>query len=440
MKIKYDTIVKAFLVSAVLGVAISYSSLYLFHILLVVVLLSQLYLISKNNKFLIHRTPTKLHYIFYIMFIWYTLSMFWCLHIRNALIYLFILFCGISTVIIIISYAKNQNRIDSVFKVLAAVFIIEIVLSFFECLGIIRLPISPFSELSSLFGRKMIADNPELFKFTPSGFNWNPNNLAVVMNIVLPFALFYKNTNVKLFLIILILIIIFQTDSRGNILTSIFIIGLYLFVKLFRISARPLKISRRTLYLIYAFIIILVSFYFYNYKIINIKIEDSYFALKGYLFEKFKSEDSIGERQRFIKNGLNALEKKSYFLGVGAGNSGNLEYHKNVADFYKTPGRVSLHFFWIEIIVDSGVVFGFLFIFWYIYLIYRVFYIAYKSIGTLKYYASSICLSLLGFIFGAVSASSVIYELSMWLMFGFAIALINQSTKSSYITDSISVD
>jgi hypothetical protein len=43
----------------------------------------------------------------------------------------------------------------------------------------------------------------------------------------------------------------------------------------------------------------------------------------------------------------------------------------------------------------------------------------------LMYYNSATFLSLVGFVPGGVSASSVIYHLPMWIMFGFAIATVN---------------
>ena len=84
-----------------------------------------------------------------------------------------------------------------------------------------------------------------------------------------------------------------------------------------------------------------------------------------------------------------------------------------------------MHNFWIEILVEGGVVFFSLMIIWYVSIIYNLFIISkLGSNNQIKYYASALLLAMIGFIPAAIAASSTIYFFPMWIMFGMAIAII----------------
>ena len=195
-KVNYQSIVEFFIATAVLGVAVSYSKLYLFHIALIITLVSFFYVRIKNYKFQRETFRTRLHWIFYIMFVWYSLSLIWSHNRIYSLMYLFYLFCGISILFIIIYQSTNLDRLNRIFGILMIMFSIEILLSLLEAFGIIRLPVSPYSTYAGLFGRPSALDavlpvkSQTLFSGIPTGFRWNQNNLAVGMNIILPFFLF----------------------------------------------------------------------------------------------------------------------------------------------------------------------------------------------------------------------------------------------------------
>jgi teichuronic acid biosynthesis protein TuaE len=426
-KINYQTIVEFFIATAVLGVAVSYSKLYLFHIALVITLVSFFYVRIKNYKFHRETFNTRLHWIFYIMFIWYFLSIVWSINKINSLMYIFYIFCGISIVFIIIYHSTNLDRLNRIFKVLSIFFIIEILISLLEVLSVLRLPVSPYSKYVEYFGRNtaMTTDLPlrlhNLYSYTPTGFNWNQNNLAFVMNIILPFFLFAKYLKLKLFGAISIFCIIYFTESRGNVVAYFFIIALYLFI-----------MSRnKWLFRILAILTIIFSFFIgLNFsKLKSSQIVDSLRSIETFFTTKVSEHNSIGERQRYILNGLQAL-KNTYGLGVGAGNSGNKEYHLNI---YGRSHQVSMHNFWIEVLVDGGVLFALIFYSWYIILIVSIVRVinSSKSNLTINYYSKALALSLGGFFIGAVSASSVIYEFPMWILFGFSIAVVNISRKNT---------
>jgi teichuronic acid biosynthesis protein TuaE len=217
--------------------------------------------------------------------------------------------------------------------------------------------------------------------------------------------------------------IILITSSRAGLLTYMVELFLYLFF----FSKKRVLISS----IIIGITVIFTLFYTINFKnnFIISTVQESYQALNSFLFEKSKYEDSIGLRQKYIVNGMKQL-KHTYFWGVGGGNSGNIEYHQNVPDAEKLS-RISMHNFWIEILVDGGLIFAVIFYIWYLMLIYESHKILKKSTDlVIKYYSSSIFVALTGFIMGAVSASSVIYELPAWILLGISVAVINVYRKS----------
>jgi teichuronic acid biosynthesis protein TuaE len=335
--------------------------------------------------------------------------------------YIFYIFCGISIVFVIIYNSTSLEKLSDIFKVLAAMFIFEIIIALLEAFNIIRLPVSPYSRYVEYFGRStaLTPDLPLnlqiLYSHTPTGFHWNQNNLAFVMNIILPFFLFAKNFKLKFFGAISIFFIIYSTESRGN------IVAFFIIIAIFLLSLNKYKWLYRTLSVV---IVILSIFVGLNFSILKSgQIADSFKSIETFFTAKVVEKNSIGMRQRYIVNGLEAL-KATYGLGVGAGNSGNAEYQRDIA---KNSPQISMHNFWIEVLVDGGVIFALFFYSWYVYIIISLFKTFKRTVegSIINYYSKSSALSLCGFFIGAVSASSVIYDFPMWILFGFSIAVIN---------------
>ena len=432
MKIKFNKIVNLFLISSVIGVGISYGKLYFFHIMLVILIF--LYLYKNDYVIKIQKLPTNYHYIFYFMFIWYFLSILWSIKIEYTVEYLFYIICGLSIIITLIYYMKTIEIQNRVFKILAIIFIIEIILSLLEAFTPFRLPISPFSKYVTYFGREMKIGNNlddtvirEILQM-PTGFQWNPNNLAITFLILTPFFLLHFNKWFKYLGLFSILILIIKSGSRGAFLAFIFMIFLY-FVSL----------NKKRFLIFLCILIFTISILFLcsvnleflkNSKNHNIRdIAYSFDALKMYLsFENLSGTNSISVRKTLIYNGIKAL-KESNYIGVGGGCSKAVQ--ENLGG---VAGRIaSMHNFWIEMLVDSGVIFTLLFIIWYVYITLKLYLIGISTKDKIfKYYSQSLFLSMSAFFIGCISASSVIYFFPMWLMFGFAISTINNYKRYKY--------
>nr|WP_321268046.1 O-antigen ligase family protein [uncultured Sulfurimonas sp.] len=319
---------------------------------------------------------------------------------------------------------KDLATQEKLFNILSIIFIVEIVLSLFEAFTDFRLPISPFSSYITYFGRDIKFDESldssivSIILQSPTGFQWNPNNLSVTMLIVLPFFLLYKKKYIKYTGVISIFLLIVMSGSRGVFIAFSFMIFLYLFF----LNKKRFLLSISILPLI---VILLISNLDTLKNSENNKINEiatSFDVLIIYLEGNNDGSNSIGIRQQLIKNGLDALIV-SNFLGVGGG--GSVAVQEKYGDI-RGHATTSMHNFWIEMLVDSGVLFTIFFLLWYTYIVLKLYLIGIRTKHLkFKYYSQALFLSMSSFTLGAISASTVIYLLPMWIMFSFAIATIN---------------
>jgi teichuronic acid biosynthesis protein TuaE len=424
MRKVYERIIHILLASAVIGVAISYSKLYLFHIVLVVLLI-YLFFDWVRSRLVIPAMPTKLHYIFYLMFLWTFISIAWSVSLNHTINYLFYIFCGTSLVLSVIFYARDLERQRKVFTVLGIFFMIEIIFSLMEALTDFRLPVSPFSFIVEEFGREMKVDLTapqnvlDIVFAMPTGFQWNSNNLAATMNIILPFFLFHRNIITRWLGAAAIFVIISYSTSRGNMIALVAVFTLWLIF--YQSSRRLINLSL----LIIPVVGMLILFPPRLDQVENesvARVQQSFDALTIFLFEEVESDsNSISIRQQMTADGWNML-KNSYGLGMGGGGS--------TAAFIQKGGLIgktgNLHNFWLEILVDLGVAFFIPFIIWYIYIYRRLRHIYWRAQNLdLKYYAAACSLAMAGFTIGVISTSSAIYLFPMWILFGFCLATIN---------------
>jgi len=418
-----------FLVSSVIGVAISFNDIYLFHIVFGFIILFSIRNFAKSDyKIDLSYFSTKYIYFFPIFFGWYFLSIFWSINKIYTIQYLFYIFCGLGIVFSFVSNINDQKKLKRATKIIGLIFGLEIFFSILEALTSFRLPISPFSDVVTLFGRETSLQ-PSLDSFSiasiiqpPTGFQWNPNDLAVTMIMLVPFFLFLNRNIIKWIAIIAISIIIIMTSSRTVLLSM----GLLFFVYFIFYKKQIMSV---------VLVIMITSLFFTQIDRLkeseNAQVSDianTFSAIEDVLTDDLLIGQSLSIRQELARNGIQAIQD-SYGLGVGGGGSIAIQERLGGVD-----GRItSMHNFWLEIIVDSGILFATLFFLWYISLAWDLFKLGRKSKNKhSKYLGKSISLSMIIFIPAAISASSVIYFLPMWLLFGFAIATLEIESKLNF--------
>ena len=419
--ISNKAIILSLIGAAFIGVAVSYSNFYLFHLILLILSIVWFYQLKENkykldlNIFLKKYVPTLL-----IIFIWYSFSLFWTPNLELGLKYLFYIVCGITISISIISFSSNIENLNKIFYLLSIFFFIEIAIALLESFSSFRMPISSHSSLAILFGKDSLdlsrLDNIFLYSNIkpPTGFHWNTNDLAICMIIALPFFLCSKKTIIKIFGILSITTIVVMTASRAVFLALILIYSLYLFFIKKRIG---------TLTLIWLTSGILSWGMFQLNESENPRINElanSTEALVLYLSGDIDVGGSLEWRRELVDSGIKAF-LNSYGLGLGAGGS-----VANQQEVGPVAGRfTSMHNFWVELLVEGGLIVAILVFFWLFGIIYQLFIIQRTTDNKkIKYYSESLFLSMIAFIPGAVAGSSTIYFFPMWIMFGFSIAVI----------------
>jgi teichuronic acid biosynthesis protein TuaE len=139
-----------------------------------------------------------------------------------------------------------------------------------------------------------------------------------------------------------------------------------------------------------------------------------------FVSEEEASNNSTSVRQQLLRNGVDALGR-TYGWGVGAGGSQAIQEQRGTVN-----GETSMHNFWFEVIVESGVYVGALFLTWYAVLLIRMVHVARTARDLLvRQTARSCALALTGFGLAAISASSTVYLLPMWLLIGLCIGVLN---------------
>lgn len=421
--IKFSSIVHLFIFTAICGAALSYSNLYLFHIVMGLMFLSLLLIGATKKRLPIKTMPNRLHYFFVFMLAYYTLTLLWTISPSSTLTYMFYIVCGGVLAVTVIYYGDNEESLSNIFKVSGVAFLLQIFFCILEVYTPFRLPVSPFSSYLHLFGRDA-ADSLQVVSIAnkediPTGFQWNPNNLATTMGLIFPFFLFHKRTKVKWLGILSVVLIINATGSRANLLAVLIMV----LASLLFYNKRKLFLAAPILLSLYFFIPSIAGYLqnnFYNSSI-GASVTNSVSAISNVITGANERGDSIDVRKTLIRDGLQALGD-SYGVGVGGGASGTI--HSGFGE------HAAMHNFWIELLVDGGVLFFLVFAIWYSVITLRLLRISYRSKNNMAYYASASCISMIGFIPGAISASSTIYLLPMWLMLGFGIAVINTYYKS----------
>ena len=422
MSIKLETTLLFVFATAVMGSGVGYSKLWLFHVALVFFVCIYSLKQWQDRCDLLQKPLTKHLVLFTTFFCWYFLSITWSINIAYTLRYLFYLAIGGLFAFLITSYCVTNYHYSRAFGIFKLLSIIAAAIGLLEAFTFFRLPTSPFSDHASLFARKgtnfseLGNDTAVLLKSTPTSFWGNSNNFALAMAMLAPFFMAAKASWKKYCATLVIVILIVMTGSRGAFIALV--TG-----ALFHIGMQGHR--RLVIYLLAALPVILLAPYAFelvsnsdNRRITEMAgVGD---ALVAYLLPSEVSSSSIGARSQLIQNGLKALWS-SYGIGVGAG--GSQAVQEAVGGVF---GKyTSMHNFWIEILVDGGVIGFSIFMLLYSSLCIQLLHISRLARAPFfRYHSKSLFVSLVIFFIGCITASSVIYFLPMWILLGMSMALI----------------
>ena len=428
IKLSLDFFILWMIISSVIGVAVSYGDIYLYHIsLLFTFFLLFIKLKFSNYRLNLGSHLGNLHFFFFLILLWYSFSLFWAPSLMHGLKYLFYIACGSLLSLSIIFFVSTIQRLDTLFKVLTVVFIIEMIIGLLESFTSFQMPISRYSKWASIFS-KVPQENFEygassLFfqRSPPTGFHWDTNDLALVMLLILPFFIINNKTITKIIGISTIITIIAMASSRSVFIGLISIFLFYFFV---------IKKKVTTILVVLGFAVLVFIGTITLQTSENPRFSElanSFGVITLYLTGQIDVDNSIKWRLELARNGIDELIK-SKGLGVGGGGS--------VAIQEKTGGVAgrftSMHNFWVEILVEGGILFFILFSTWYISIMINLYKIARNIKNQLSDQSIGILLSMIGFIPGALAASSTIYFFPMWIMLGLSISIINLNNSLTH--------
>lgn len=406
-------IVQLGVVSALFGYALSFYSVYFFH--LVIALFFIYTLIA--SKGLSIRT-LKIVYPVLIFFLFSAITLLWVENIELGLINLFYIFCGFFAVVFSVLSSKNGENLKKIYKVLVFIATINFIIGFCESLGLFRLPMSPYSQYASFFGYKE-SDLNEFYTFQvdsilskPTGFNGNPNTFGFVFILTFPFLFFYNKYS-KYFSLIFVIFFNFYLQSRGVFIASIIFFLVFSF----------LNFRKNFFYFLILIFGALLFIPFFNYDFTDLRISSSFESIQtGFNNILNKNVDlysnSTDVRASVYTLGIiNLIENP--ILGLGLGGIQNILLNMN------SPIQ-SFHFYFLEVLINYGIVFYLFFMVFYIKLILNVYRVSLRIVDKVnKNISLSIFYALVIMPFASIAPSSIVYNLTAWTVVGLALSIVH---------------
>lgn len=410
-----------FLVSIILGSGISFGGLYLFHVVLIgvipiILLNSEL----RSRLFLILKNP--LNIILIIAFLWMVISTIWAENKSYAVVSNIQFSMGILIVLLCQVFIESKKTFDY-YKdnLLLPLLLLVLSLALLEIYTDFRWPISSISYNNHWFGREnIIYENIKTEQIqgylyaSPTVFFWNPNNLAVFLCLFIPFLL--KNNWKNYLIFVVSLIVITQTSSRLSLISILIVLIIVSIHNRKKIRFAGLYIAT-----------LMVPMIFFGSSLLAIKANEPVSKLartdvlsKVSICETKNRENIIEDdnsqnirKQLYIQGVQYILDSK--FLGVGAGNAEWMNYKQQE----KTHGTTSVHFYWLELIINGGIVMGLLILIYFIKVILDLWKSRRNEVSQMFLF------TLILFGMAVISLSSAHYFLPYYAFLGFLSAWIN---------------
>jgi len=403
---------------AMVGYSAGYSSFYVFHAFLVVwVFLA----IGKNSIQVSGLSIRKVHAAAFFFLFYCAVTVFWIDDLTIWSRYLFYYVCGISVLLAVEQACRDENEFYQIFKLCAAVSVFNLAIGVLESTGYFRFPTSPYSPYVSLFGRSP-SDLSELSDFSfsivsrkPTGLNWNPNNFGFFVVLCFPFFLL-RSRRFAFFSSLVFFWLAFSIGSKGMFVSGIIALALAPIYKNQRISS---VIAGWVIALLCAAIFLMFFdslSQFYGAGRVLASFDEISRGL-SFLSEGGTSEAGSTAVRANIYHYVWMEFLSTHGLGLGLGGS--------EAHLVKSGSEItSLHFFFLQILYDFGMVVFTILMVLYCRLILKT-YKASKRFGVdrFSYFSGAISLSLVCAIPASISPSGIHYMLPFYALIGLAISI-----------------
>jgi O-antigen ligase len=413
------------LISIVLGPGVSYGGVYFFHLALAFIILA----ISLNadwrlNLFRISRQAINLPLI--LALFWLMISMIWAEHKSYAISNIAQFTLGILIVLlcqVLIDSKQTFHFLKN--KILLPLFIIVIAIAMLESFTDFRWPISSASHINDWFGREnVILENlkteriPGYLYSSPTVFSFNANHFAVFICFFIPFLMKNKWKNYLLF--VLAIIVIIQTGSRLTMMSLAVVLIVSSVIN--HQNFKFLGLFVATLF---------IPMIFFGSSLLAIKANEPVEKITGVHVlskicivcpEKFylpdNEENSQSVRRQLYKQGIQYI-KDSKLIGIGAGNA---EWY-NLKQKENTNGVTSVHFYWLELLINGGIILGIIITFYFLKVVLELWKSKQNEVTT------HFIMALMLFGMAVISMSSAHYFLPFYAFLGLLSAWINLNNR-----------
>lgn len=411
-------------VSIFFATAISYQSVYLFHLFAFVYAIRFFWLfIFKKNR-TIFNCSQQMRFVFLFLLVsisYFSISLIWTPNLIDGFRWIFYYLCTSFVIFFVIQAASDKKSFKALFNILILLIIINAAVGLIEVVSSFRYPISRLSPYAGWFSYQSLVV-PEVLEKTnllylfsmPTAFNWNPNNFALIMTVAFPILLYYKNKHIAFIFSSLIILLVLATASRICIISLGFIVLISLFFK----GRKYLKITLTVLMLF----IFTDGFYFFSPN--NLKIKEVAFISTPYMINGKEvkvipfDDESSASRKELAAYGLKLFKSKALF-----GHGANATHSKMKEDKLSYS---SLHFFFLEILINGGLLLFLCYLILFLWTMQKLLliYIRTEQKET-KYKSLSFFLSLMVLIPASVAVSSMVYILPIYLILAMVFAFIN---------------
>lgn len=363
-----------------------------------------------NKSLFMHKKVMHLLYLFWFWLLYLLISLIWSVNITNSIkgINFFILFFILIYLIIkfmnTVEIAKSINDIFFVFTIIVtSIGLIEILTGF-------HLPTSRLMDFDNTVGNTRVATGPF----------YNENDFSVFLSICFPFimqrifksSLINKLTSAILLSIMIIIVII--NDAKLVLIAM----GIQFLILLF-----VLNISILRKFMITIFSVILIMLVVSN----NPQITDSFNTIKNDLNNQ---GGSTYIRINLIKNAL-YLASESNYLGIGIDNFPLIVKTNKIVP---TFGFTDPHNWWMELLVEQGIIIFTIFIYLFIWMLKFLLKIYLKR-TSLSRTSFTLFQSLIGLAVASNAPSSFFFYMPMWFLIGVSLAVINVSLYQDSVVE-----
>lgn len=347
-----------------------------------------------------------------VWLLWSAASLAWAESVVAAARWSTYLALGITLALTVPIAFGTRRRSIGLMKLLGAAFVLVVLVSAAEILLNVRLP------TSRLAGKAADAT------FAATSFFGNENNLATYLTLTLPYflalALVFRDVRLRAVGVaggLTCLMLLLYTGSKANLVATALVL-----VALLANLATDVRERRRALQAVAVVVgaVLLVVPAVLGSGLIKLPERAVSKFSFSILSEQVQSGQGSGAvRSNLLGDGL-ALVRDTGGIGVGAGNA---DVHiKSLADF---PGVSNLHNWWLEVVVNGGLIGLGLYVCFYLFLYHRQVKATREARDPLvRYFALAGMAALTGFLIGCLGPSSVLAFAPMWITFGLCLVTV----------------